>query len=156
MIFQGGIGDSDADMTGVAFQLSADVKFQNAGNSSYDANTFLSLEFYGADGLILTHDATTDFETQIIPVLSINETESFDSDYRTFRSERFVAPAGTRFVRPVIKFRNVDSDSTDRTFVDNIYLQEVHPEAAAKEWQLTEWWRLVRPCQLVKSFTRRK
>ena len=133
-IFQTGIGDVDTDLAGNAYQLSVDVQFQNANGAFYDADTYLTLEFYGADDQTLTHAATEDFETVIIPALSIDETRSFDSDYRTFRSDRFVAPEGTHYVRPVIRFDNVDTDSTDWVFLDNVYLQVAHPEAAGREW----------------------
>ena len=59
-----------------------------------------------------------------------------DDEYRTYVSGRFVAPEGTRYVRPVIKFNNVGDANTRFTYVDNLRLQEVHPEAAAREWNI--------------------
>ncbi|MGB7326767.1 MAG: glycoside hydrolase [Rubripirellula sp.] len=140
-LFQTGIGDSDTDLTGMAFQLSADVRFLNGGNRNYDADTFLGLEFYGADDQTLASVLLS--ETEIEPSFavkrnnfesSVDGSDPNDNEYRTYRSERFVAPEGTRYVRPVIRFENVNASSTDWSFVDNVYLGEVHPEAAAREW----------------------
>ncbi len=131
---QTGIGDADTDLSGVAFEFSLDVRFQNEGNNFYDADTYLAIEFYGADDQTLTHGDTEDFQTRIIPALAIDETKGTDSLYRTYRSERFVAPEGTRYVRPVIRYGGVESGSNAWTYFDNARLQEAHPAADAREW----------------------
>lgn len=133
-VYQVGIGDAEADLTGVAFEFSLDVKFQNEGSNHYDADIYLALEFYGADDQTLAHAYLDDYQTLIVPALGIDETVSIDSDYRTFRTGRFVAPAGTRYVRPVIRYENVDSSSNNWVFFDNAYLQETHPVADSREW----------------------
>ncbi|TWT85023.1 hypothetical protein CA13_65050 [Planctomycetes bacterium CA13] len=143
-MFQTGIGDADTDLTGVAFQLSADVRFLNAGSRNYDADAYLALEFYGADDQTLASTSLNEYQTHIEPAPSVkgdgNESSVVGSDpndnqYRTYVSERFVAPEGTRYVRPVIRFDNLgDDDNSSLTFVDNVRLQEVHPEAVAREW----------------------
>lgn len=140
-IYQTGIGDPDTDLTGVAYQLSADVQFRNAGNSEYDADTFLALEFYGADDETLASVSLN--ETEIEPAFAVKPdgnngsvvgSDPNDSVYRNYVSGRFVAPEGTRYVRPVVRFDGVTSGSNSMVSLDNIRLQEVHPEAAAREW----------------------
>ena len=150
-IFQTGIGDADVDLTGIAYQLSADVRFLNAGNRQYDADTYLALEFYGADDQTLASISLEDYETEINPApgvkpngsnSSVQGSDPNDNEYRTYVSGRFVAPEGTRYVRPVIRFDNQEGENGFFTFVDNVSLQEVHPEAAAREWHLDgdgEW-----------------
>lgn len=141
--FQTGIGDADTDLTGVAYQVSADVQFRNASSSKYNADTYLGLEFYGADDEVLTSISLEDYETEIKPAFAVkaNGSESSvvgsdpnDSVYRTYLSGRFIAPEGTRYVRPVVRFEGVSADSNSVVSVDNIELTEVHPEAAAREW----------------------
>ena len=132
--FQTGIGDAETDLTGMAFEFSLDVKFLNEGGDVYDADTYVGIEFYGADDQTLAHQSIDDFQTLIIPALGIDETRGTDSDYRTFRTARFIAPPGTRYVRPVIRYGNVASDSNNWVFFDNAYLQETHPVPDAREW----------------------
>ncbi|MEM6748849.1 MAG: glycoside hydrolase [Planctomycetota bacterium] len=129
------VGDGLADLSGVAYEFSLDVLFQNQGASNYDAETFLRLEFLGQDGQTLTYDTPGDFETVLEPGLRTGSSAATDSVYRLFRSERFVAPAGTRYVRPVVGYRDVQSGSTDWVYVDNAYLHEVHPAADGRQWQ---------------------
>lgn len=142
-IYQTGIGDAETDLTGVAYQISADVQFRNSGSSQYNANTYLAIEFYGADDEVLTSALLQDYETEINPAFAVkaNGSESSvvgsdpnDSVYRTYLSGRFVAPEGTRYVRPVVRFDSVAGDSNSVVSLDNIELSEVHPEAAAREW----------------------
>jgi len=142
-ISQSGIGDADTDVTGVAYQLSLDVQFANESSAHYDADTYLALEFYGADDQTLTSISLQDYETEIDPApavkrngfeTSVDGSDPNDSVYRTYLSGRFVAPEGTRYVRPVIRFDGVESGSNNVVYLDNIRLQEVHPEAAAREW----------------------
>ncbi|WP_197531180.1 glycoside hydrolase [Posidoniimonas corsicana] len=136
-LFQTSIGDAGADLTGVAFQLSVDLLLQSAGSANYDADAYLALEFYGADDQTLAHASADDFQTLLEPAYGINNDSHTDSAYRTYQSGRFVAPPGARYVRPVIRFDNVGARSSDWSFVDNAYLQQVHPEADAKEWAST-------------------
>ena len=150
-IFQTGIGDADTDLTGIAYQLSLDVLFQNAGNDVYDADTWLGLEFYGADDQTLASVSLDQYETEIKPAFAVKPdgangsvlgSDPNDSVYRTYVSGRFVAPEGTRYVRPVIRFDGADEDSNSFVHLDNIRLQEIHPEAAAREWNVEgggEW-----------------
>ena len=144
-LVQEGIGDADTDLTGVAYQLSVDVQFVNEGSATYDADTYLAVEFYGADDETLASVSVNDFETEIEPAFavkrngfnsSVDGSDPNDSVYRTYLSGRFVAPAGTRYVRPVIRFDSVESASNNVVYLDNVRLQEVHPEAAAREWNL--------------------
>ena len=143
--YQAEIGDADTDLTGVAFQISADVQFRNQGNSQYSADTYLALEFYGADDETLTSISLEDYQTEIEPAFgvkrdgfesSVDGSDPNDSVYRTYLSGRFVAPAGTRYVRPVVRFDGVQTNSNSVVSVDNIRLQEVHPEAAVREWNI--------------------
>ncbi|TWU46122.1 hypothetical protein Poly51_55170 [Rubripirellula tenax] len=142
-IFQTGIGDTDTDLTGIGYQLSLDVQFRNQGGNNYDADTFLALEFYGADDATLASVALDAYETEIDPAFAVKAAGSEssvigsdpnDSVYRTYVSGRFVAPAGTRYVRPVIRYDGVQNGSNSPVYLDNVRLQEVHPEAAAREW----------------------
>ncbi len=144
-VYQAGIGDAQTDLTGVAYQIAADVQFRNQGGSEYDADTYLALEFYGANDEILTSVSLEDYETEINPApavkrdgfeSSVDGSDANDSVYRTFLSGRFVAPEGTRYVRPVIRFDGVESDSNSVVSVDNVELTVVHPEAAAREWNI--------------------
>lgn len=135
-LFQAGIGSPGADLTGVAFQLSLDVRFLSGGSRSYRADTYLGIEFYGADDQTLAHMSIEDFETLLEPAYSVNSDSHNDNEYRTYQSGRFVAPAGTRYVRPIVRFDNVQLGATDWSFVDNAYLQIVHPEADGKEWAI--------------------
>lgn len=144
-ISQSGIGDADTDLTGVAYQLSLDVQFVNEASAIYEANTYLSVEFYGADDETLTSISLQDFETEIDPAFavkrdgfesSVDGSDPDDSVYRTYLSGRFMAPEGTRYVRPVIRFDGVQSGSNNAVYLDNVRLQEVHPEAAAREWNV--------------------
>ena len=132
--FQTGIGDHQTDLTGVAFEFSLDVQFRNEGSDLYDAETYLAIEFYGADDQTLVHPSADDFQTLITSALGIDETQGTDSLFRTYRSERFVAPPGTRYVRPVIRYDNVQSGSNEWVYFDNAYLQEAHPAADGREW----------------------
>ncbi|QDU88878.1 hypothetical protein Pla175_22620 [Pirellulimonas nuda] len=136
-IYQAGIGGADTDLTGVGYQLSLDVQFQNAGAANYDAKTYLSVEFYGADDQSLAHGSVSDYKTLIVPALGIDQSGGVDSDYRSYYSGTFVAPAGTRYVRPVIGYENVATGSTDWTYIDNAYLGVTHPAAQGREWILT-------------------
>ena len=150
-ISQTGIGDPDIDLTGNAYQLTVDVRFDNDGGAIYDADTYLAIEFYGADDETLASVTLEDSQTEINPFYAVKpngaEGTIFGSDpndrvYRTFLSGRFVAPEGTRYVRPVIRFDGVGTGGSSLTLVDNVRLQEVHPEAAAREWNLEgsgEW-----------------
>ena len=146
-IFQTGIGDADTDLTGVAFQLSADVRFLNAGSREYDADTYFALEFYGADDETLASVSLEDYQTEINPAPGVKNdgnngnvegsSDPNDNEYRTYVSGRFVAPEGTRYVRPVFKFDNLNDEANGFfTYFDNVRLQEVHPEAAAREWNV--------------------
>ncbi|WP_218932132.1 glycoside hydrolase [Adhaeretor mobilis] len=142
-ISQSGIGDADVDLTGVAYQLSLDVQFANEDSAHYDADTYLALEFYGADDETLASISLQDSETEIDPAFavkrdgfesSVDGSDPNDTVYRTYLSGRFVAPEGTRFVRPVIRFDGVESGSNNVVNLDNVRLQEVHPEATARVW----------------------
>jgi len=119
-ISQHDIGSDTQQIAGTAYQFSIDALFQNdvAGGKEYDADTYLGLEFYAADDQTLVHGSEMDFMTLIEP-----NTE--DNDYRVFRTEFIVAPAGSYFVRPVVRFDNVGVDSTGALYVDNAYLQIV-------------------------------
>jgi O-glycosyl hydrolase len=130
-IWQAGIGDGQTDLTGIAYQFSIDVRFPNAGDfgQTYDADTYIGLEFYGADGSTLAHESVSDFATRIEP-------SSSDSEYRVFRTPSVVAPDGTRFVRPVVRFDNVSMVSNSLVSVDNAYLQTLNHRPRAKQWTL--------------------
>lgn len=134
--FQKGIGSPEADLSGVAFELSLDLRFQNAGSAHYDADTYLSLEFYGADDQTLAHESASDFRTLVEPSVGLDSTVGTDSDYRTYRSGRFVAPPGTRYVRPVIQYENVQTGSNQWVYFDNAYLQQAHPLPDGREWNV--------------------
>jgi hypothetical protein len=135
--FQTGIGDSDTDLTGVAFEFSIDVRFQNAGAAHYDADMYLSLEFYGADDQTLAHDSASTYRTLIEPAIGIDTTVATDSDYRTYRTSRFVAPPGTRYVRPVFSYESVQAGSNQWVYFDNAYLQQAHPTPDGQEWNIS-------------------
>ena len=139
------LGDADTDLSGVAFQLSADVRFQSSGKRQHDANTYLAIEFYGADERTLVSKSLDDYQTEIKPAPGlrgrgmkgrIQGSAPNDNEFRTYVSGRFAAPESTRYVRPVIKFDNSHGASTDAMFVDNVRLQEVHPEADGREWNV--------------------
>lgn len=130
----------DEDQAGVAFQLSLDVLFQNntSGGQRYDADTLIGVEFLGADGQSLTHASNRDYLTTVAPMYN-------DSAYRVFRSERFVAPEGTRYVRPVIRYENVGSSSNSWTYLDNARLEQVSithrgRKYAGGAWQTFHSW----------------
>lgn len=127
-IWQTGLGDAATDLTGVAYQLSLDAFFQAGGASEYDAQTRLGLEFYGADGATLAHTDVLDYATLIAPSLE-------DSQWRTFRTPIVMAPAGTRYVRPVVSFDDVGAGSTNEVLLDNVYLQEVNFRPRGREWR---------------------
>jgi hypothetical protein len=126
-VWQEGIGHPLTDLTGRAYEFSADLLFQN-DNSQYDANARIGLEFYGADGQVLTHDSPLDFAEAVNPMLQ-------DSEYRVFRSAIVQAPAGTRFVRPVVRVDNVAPGGSGSVFVDNAYLQEIRFVPRARAWR---------------------
>lgn len=126
-VWQSGIGSATTDLSGVAYQLSADLLFQEALASNYDADTRIALEFYGADGETLAHADVSDFATAIT-----STTE--DSEWRTYRTPTVVAPAGARYVRPVFRFDNVGFSSNEPVFIDNVYLQEVNYTPRGRAW----------------------
>ncbi len=128
-IWQDGIGDSAVDSTGIAYQFSIDALFEEQGFLEYDADTHLALEFYGADGTTLVHSDVLDYAT---PLRSPFE----DSQWRTQRTEIVMAPAGTRFVRPVVRFDNVQSGSNSTVDLDNAYLQTVKYVPRGRHWNV--------------------
>lgn len=121
------IGDGASDLTGQAFQFSLDGLFQDDGASSYNANTHIALEFYGADGTTLAHSDEFDFATLIAPSFG-------DSQWRTFRTPIVVAPAGARYVTPVVRFDDVGSGSDSWVQLDDAYLQEVNYRPRGRQW----------------------
>ena len=129
--WQAGIGDAATDLTGKAYEFSADLLFQNDSllGQNYDADTHIALEFYGADGQTLTHASQLDFAELARPLLD-------DSEYRVFRTAVVQAPAGTRFVRPVVRFGNTASGSNGVVYLDNAYLQETRYVPRARTWKV--------------------
>lgn len=125
-VWQEGIGDAAVDLTGTAFEFSLDMLFQN-NSGQFEADTYVSLEFYGADGQTLTHSTTLDFAEQVAPITE-------DSDYRVSRTAVVQAPAGTHFVRPVISYDNVTPGKTGLIYLDNAYLQETRYVPRARAW----------------------
>lgn len=126
-VWQEGIGTIETDLTGEAFQLSLDVQLQADTSQVYAAETTIALEFYGADGETLTHDGVGDFATELIRVTE-------DPEWRTFRTPTIVAPAGTRFVRPVVRVDGAEAASTAEVRVDNFYLQGIRHVPRGRHW----------------------
>lgn len=126
-IWQEGIGEPGVDLTGQAFQLSLDAQFKQQGPQNFDAEAAITLEFYGADGETLTHSDPTAYATQIDPLTD-------DTAWRTFRSPVLMAPAGTRFVRPVISVANGQAVVASDLRVDNFYLQNHRHEPRGRKW----------------------
>ncbi len=128
-VWQEGIGDSQVDLTGVAYQFSLDMMLENNESLSqvYDADTHIALEFYGADGQTLVHASVLDFSELL-------SSFSKDTVFRTHRTAIVPAPAGTRFVRPSVRFDNVGTGSNGKVYLDNAYLQEARYVPRAKAW----------------------
>lgn len=124
-IWQEGLGDARLDLTGKAFEFSADLILQNT--SQLDSNVRIALEFYGADGQTLTHGSTNDFAEELKPLTQ-------DSKFRVFRTSVAEAPAGTRFVRPVVRFDDISPGSSGLVYLDNAYLQETRYAPRARTW----------------------
>lgn len=129
-VWQDGIGDAATDLTGKAYEFSVDLMLANNPQLGeiYGASMQVVLEFYGADGETLTHVSTSDFSEDAKSI-------SADSEYRVFRTDVVQAPAGTRFVRPVVRFDNVESGATGVTYIDNAYLQETRYVPRARAWK---------------------
>ena len=125
-ISQVGIGEVSTDLTGVAYQFSLDVEFPNFF-SGYDSETHIALRFYGADGTSLTHAGELEFATLVEPTVA-------DNQWRTFRTPIVMAPAGTKFVRPVVRFENAGTSSNDWVHLDNAYLQQVNYRPRGRKW----------------------
>ena len=128
VVWQEGIGDARIDLTGKAYELSTDMLSQNS-SSKIDANVRIALEFYGADGQTLTHGSTSDFAEELNPLTQ-------DSEFRVFRTGIVQAPAGTRFVRPVVRFDDVASGAAGLVYLDNAYLQETRFIPRARTWKV--------------------
>ena len=125
-VWQERIGDPRIDLTGKAYEFSADLLLQNTGNQ-FGANAQIGLEFYGADGQTLTHNVVSDFSENLEPIVQ-------DSNYRVFRTDTVQAPPGTRYVRPVVRFDSVAAGATGLIYLDNAYLQETRYVPRAKTW----------------------
>ncbi len=127
-VYQNGIG-ADRDLSGVAYEFSIDALFLNdVGNGDvYAADTQIGFEFLGADGRTMVHPSEDDFLMAIRPDVE-------DAVFRVFRTETVVAPPGTRFVRPVIRFTTGDAAGNQWTYLDNAYLQEVGFVPRGREW----------------------
>lgn len=130
-VWQEGIGHASTDLTGKAYEFSIDLLLQNSPllGQVYGANTEIALEFYGADGQTLTHPTAADFAESV-------KTITEDAEYRVFRTDIVQAPAGTRFVRPVIRFDDVSSGTSGLVYVDNAYLQETRYVPRARAWKV--------------------
>ena len=124
-------GSPEADLTGVAYQLSIDILFANdtLRGDQYASETWIGLEFLAADGTTLTHGDTQDFLTPVGPDMD-------DAAYRLYHSQPVVAPAGTRFVRPLIQFENSAVASNHWVYVDNAYLQAVDLPQRGTTWDV--------------------
>jgi hypothetical protein len=129
-VWQEGVGDADVDLTGKAYELSLDMMQQN-NSLQFGADVRIGLEFHGADGQTLTHAAGGDYEEQLKPFTQ-------DSSYRVVRTAVAQAPAGTRFVRPVVRFDNVAAGATGLVYLDNAYLQETRYVPRAKAWDVDD------------------
>ncbi|MEM6329614.1 MAG: glycoside hydrolase, partial [Planctomycetota bacterium] len=127
VIRQTGTGDGSVDLTGVAYQLSVDLLFQQAGSAEYDATTAIGLEFYGADGQTLAHADVLDFTTELDPIVE-------DSAWRLFRTPVVMAPAGTRYVAPVVRLIDTETGSNAWVHADNAYLQTVNYTPRGRQW----------------------
>ncbi|MEM1183744.1 MAG: GC-type dockerin domain-anchored protein [Planctomycetota bacterium] len=104
-LFQVGIPATD----GESYTMSVDLSFEE----NWDADTFIALEFYGADD---------GFQ---IDKTEIEITETPGAGYLTFTLEA-TAPAGfTSFVRPVVRFENANggADFGESMTVDNVTVQ---------------------------------
>lgn len=126
-IWQEALGDANVDITGQAFQLSVDVRFKEQQQTNFDAEATIGFEFYGADGQTLAHSTTGDFSTRLDPVAD-------DTQWRTFRTPSVVAPAGARFVRPIVRVDEVGAGSTGELRVDNFYAQEIRYVPRGRHW----------------------
>lgn len=127
-IFQDGIGAADKNLTGVAFEFSVDALFTSAGAGGDDSMVSIGFEFLGADGQTLVHASELDYATKIDPDVD-------DFVHRVYRTPRTVAPHGTRFVRPVMRFENASGDSADGwVFFDNGFMQELDYVPRGREW----------------------
>ena len=129
-VWQEGIGLAETDLTGEAFQFSLDVQFQADGTQVYAAGTTIGMEFYGADGQTLTHANANDYATELLRVTE-------DAEWRTFRTPTIVAPAGTRYVRPVVRVDDAEANSTAEVRIDNFYLQESRYVPRGRHWIAT-------------------
>ena len=127
-VWQDGIGDRSVDLTGKAYEFSLDMLFQN-NTDQFEADAYVGLEFYGADGQTLTHATSLDYSEKVTPITE-------DSDYRVFRTAVVQAPAGTHFVRPVISYDNVTPGKTGLVYLDNAYLQETRYVPRARAWKV--------------------
>jgi hypothetical protein len=125
-VWQEGIGSAKIDLTGKAYEFSADLLLQNS-NLQFGANAHMALEFYGADGQTLTHESLLDFAEELKPFTQ-------DSTYRVFRTAAAQAPTGARFVRPVVRFDNVAPGASALVYLDNAYLQETRYAPRARAW----------------------
>jgi hypothetical protein len=126
--WQEGIGSATTDLTGKAYEFSMDMLIQNS-SLQFGADAQIGLEFYGADGQTLTHASPLDFAEEVEPI-------SQDSEFRVFRTETVMAPTGTRFVRPVVRFDNVTPGATGLVYLDNAYLQETRYVPRARAWDV--------------------
>lgn len=106
-IFQAGIPASE----GVDYEMTFKIQWE----SNWEADTFYAIEFFAAD------DATKLGEA----VFEISEDEDFaGTGYRRYDAVA-TAPAGTAFVRPLIRFENVQSGGASRAAtVDNVLVRE--------------------------------
>ncbi|RIK84339.1 MAG: hypothetical protein DCC67_05020 [Planctomycetota bacterium] len=127
-VWQPGIGSPLIDLTGKAYEFSADLLFQN-NNLQFDADARIALEFYGADGQTLVHASPSDFAEALRPI-------SQDSRFRVFRTDVVQAPVGARFVRPVVQFDDVAFGATGLIYLDNAYLQETRYVPRARAWNV--------------------
>ena len=104
------------------------MRFQN-GSLPFGADVSIGLEFYGADGQTLTHGSALDFAEVLTPFLQ-------DAEYRLYRTAVAQAPAGTRFVRPVVRFDDMAPGSAGLVYLDNAYLQETRYVPRARTWNI--------------------
>ncbi|MEQ8835647.1 MAG: hypothetical protein RID07_02460, partial [Lacipirellulaceae bacterium] len=124
---QEGIGHALRDITGKAYEFSVDAALENEVGQ-YGADAHIALEFYGADGQTLTHSSVLDFAESL-------KSNVEDANYRVFRTATVQAPAGSRYVRPVVRFGTVVPGSTGQIELDNAYLQETRFVPRARAWQ---------------------
>ena len=127
-VWQEDIGNSLTDLTGKAYEFSLDLLFQN-GSLQFGADAHIGLEFYGADGQTLSQESPLDFAEQLRPIAQ-------DSEYRVFRTAIVQAPAGSRFVRPVVRFDNVAPGASGLVYLDNAYLQETRFVPRSRAWKV--------------------